>query len=168
MLFSSVQKETVDRKPHSSVIESYSYFLAFWNYGIGRRRICRNRIWRRKRQIAGIVMGLSLCWCIFDHPYIDSIAVLSDIHSVQLHAVKAHTNRWYTNRQDSSWILLAFNVGLTELCCLSMHEESVLIPFPQDKATGENRHAEETPAVQYMLLSYNRVVVKTWSHAEYN
>ena len=40
--------------------------------------------------------------------------------------------------------------GLTELCCLSMHEESVLIPVPQDKATGENRHAEETPAVQYM------------------
>ncbi len=31
-----------------------------------------------------------------------------------------------------------------------MHEESVLIPVPQDKATGENRHAEETPAVQFM------------------
>ncbi len=31
-----------------------------------------------------------------------------------------------------------------------MHEESVLITVPQDKATGENRHAEETPAVQYM------------------
>ena len=27
MLFSSVQKETVNRKPHSSVIESYSYVL---------------------------------------------------------------------------------------------------------------------------------------------
>ena len=26
----------------------------------------------------------------------------------------------------------------------------MLIPVPQDKATGENRHAEETLAVQYM------------------
>ena len=45
-----------------------------------------------------------------------------------------------------------------------MHEEDVLIPVPQDKATGENRHAEETLVVQFMHVFFIYQIYNNDSH----